>query len=166
MTTAARPMPRPAPAAPVGGRPAPQRPAAKAPTHAAKTDAAHAHAHAHAHPAGPNYLLIAAALAVVIVAGAVAIWGGGSARNLPLFGGGGEVGEQRRDANTTMMYRDLKNGRLMVMEIGPNGTKMKGTIDKTTLPLANDEANKPQSTRQSPELTTFDRVQALGSAFR
>lgn len=164
MTTVARPVPRPAPAAHPGGRPVPQRPTAKPLPHAAKTDPAHGHAHGH-HAKAPNYLLIAAALAVVIVTAVVAVWGGGMARGFRLFGGA-EVGEPRRDADTTMLYRDLKNGRLMVMEVGKNGTKMKGTIDKKTLPLANDEAANQQSSRGSAEITSFDRVQALGAAFR
>ncbi len=164
MTTAARPMPRPAPAAPAGGRPVPQRPTAKPHPHTGKTEPAHGHAHGHPAKA-PNYLLIAAALAVVLVAGVVAIWGGGAARGIRLFGSV-DVGEPRRDADTTMLYRDLKNGRLMVMEVGKNGTKMKGTIDKKTLPLANDEAANQQSSRGSAEITSFDRVQALGAAFR
>lgn len=160
MTVTARPMPRPAVAR--GGAPA-RRPTRPAPAH-------RPHPHAAA-PADTTRLMVIGAVIVVAAAIAVGvIWEFGAARNLAVpygaVGAGAGDGAASTGARPTTMYRDLHDGRIMVMEIGPGGTRLKGTVSKSDVPLANDADRDAGSSRGSPEPTAGDRVNALGAAFR
>lgn len=163
MAVTARPLPRSRPAAG-----APARPRAAA-SRSARGKAAHPGASTRDKI---GIVLIAAAILVLAVVGIAVIWEFGAARTLsvPRTGmigaedGTGPSVQRPRDA-PTMLYRDMRDGRIMVMEVGPDGTRLKGTVDKSTVPLANDTHREPTSSR-SAEPSATDRVNALGSAFR
>lgn len=158
MAVTARPMSRPSPTVRPGGRP-PVRPArAAARSTPAKVTTT-------ADTLRIAVLVVAAAIAAVI--GIAVIWEFGVGRNLPMLQRGSAtdgLDRSQRDAPTTV-YRDLHNGRIMVMEYGPDGTRLKGTVDRSTVPTIGEMANEP-STRGSSEPSASDRVNALGSAFR
>lgn len=159
MPTTVRPMPRPA-AARAGA--SARRPSRPAPAH---------RPHPHAASAADTTRLVVIG-AVIVVAAVIAvgvIWEFGAARNLAVpYGavGPGPGAAPTPDRPTTTMYRDLHDGRIMVMEIGPGGTRLKGTVSKTEVPFANDADRDGGTTRGTPEPSAVDRVNALGSAFR
>lgn len=162
MAVAARTAPRAPtrPAAAPGRAPVPGRAAAP---HAPAPHAAH-------HPAksqglGTGQILgIAAGIVVAAVVGLGVIWQFGAARDLSMIGGLGGGATAR--PQTTTMYRDMKDGRLMVIEIGPEGTRIKGTVDKASVAIANEEIGQPRPVRRPSETSSRDRVNALGSSFR
>lgn len=76
--------------------------------------------------------------------------------------GGGGGGRQ----DVTTMYRDTRDGRVIVMEVDAKGTRIKGTMAKEDVPLANDTYRDDTPRRSADAPTTTDRVNALGSSFR
>ena len=63
---------------------------------------------------------------------------------------------------TTRVYRDMHDGRVMVMEVDGNGTRIVGTMSKDDVGLATD--NLPSPERRG--LDTQQRLNALGTPFR
>jgi Na+-transporting methylmalonyl-CoA/oxaloacetate decarboxylase gamma subunit len=64
----------------------------------------------------------------------------------------------------TLYYRDRGDGTVMVMEIGPGGTRIKGTINRADVPLL--QADKVRTGWGESAAGPNSRVNALGSAFR
>lgn len=159
MTAATRSLSRSPAAAPARGRAAAPKPRAAPHTATrAKSD-------------GLHIKLIAAAAVIAAIVGIAVIWEFGAARNLPMpqggaIGAGGSGGAGGRGSEPTVVYRDMHDGRIMVMEVGPDGTRIKGTIAKSSLPMASDLSGDAGVMRRSSEPSTSDRVNALGSAFR
>lgn len=162
MPVSARPMPRPRPT----GRVMPQRPTR--PAHPATTATTSA---ARAKPTFTdriNLVLFLTALVVAGIVGIAVIWEFGAARNLTVGatltahgGGSGRPGDR-----PTLLYRDMRDGRVMVMEIGADGTRIKGTVAKSNLGIAADMGADVGSSVRTGDVTSADRVNALGSAFR
>lgn len=65
-------------------------------------------------------------------------------------------------AASTRVYRDMRDGRVMVMEVDGNGTRIVGTMSKDEVGLATD--NLPSPERRG--LDTQQRLNALGTPFR
>ena len=65
----------------------------------------------------------------------------------------------------TVVYRDRGDGTVMVMEIDGNGTRIKGSMKRSEVPMMLDA---PEGGRRSDPnaVTPQSRVNALGSAFR
>lgn len=160
MPVTARPMPRSAVAR--AGAPA-RRPSRLPPAHRPRP---------HEQSTGDvaRLILIGAALAVAGAIGVGVVWEFGAARNLSVppgaIGAGADADAATSGSRSTTMYRDLHDGRIMVMEIGPGGTRLKGTVSKTDVPLANEVDRDGGTSRKTPEPSASDRVNALGSAFR
>jgi len=162
MPATARPMPRPRPA----GRVAPPRP-----TRPSRPPAHPASSAARAKPTLAdriNLVLFLSALAIAAVVGIAVIWEFGAARNLSpgaTLATGGD-GSGRPGDRPTLLYRDMRDGRVMVMEIGADGTRIKGTVAKSKLGIAADMGGDVGAASRSNDVTSADRVNALGSAFR
>ncbi|NLH81565.1 MAG: hypothetical protein GX458_12070 [Phyllobacteriaceae bacterium] len=158
MPVTARPMPRSAVAR--AGAPA-RRPSRPPPAHRPPP---------HRQSSGDvaRLVLIGAAIAVAGAIGVGVIWEYGAARNLSVPPGAIGAGADAAPpgGRSTTMYRDLHDGRIMVMEIGPGGTRLKGTVSKSEVPLANDVDREGGTSQKAPEPSASDRVNALGSAFR
>lgn len=163
MAVAARPRSLSTPTARPGVRPMPpRRPASATAKH-------------HTPPKTSNdtlrLILIGVGLAIAALVGVGVIWEFGAGRNLPRPSAGLPSSDDAAGgagAAPTMVYRDMHDGRVMVMEVGPDGTRIKGTIDKGNLPIAGDMApgGVATSSRSSAGPNSNDRVNALGSAFR
>ena len=161
MSVTARPMPRPAAGARPGAparRPVRPLPAHRPEPHKQGTDTS-------------RLILIGGVLAVAAVIGVAVIWEFGAARNLAVpdvaVGSGADSGAAATGGRSTMLYRDMRDGRIMVMEVGPGGTRLKGTVSKNDLPIAADADRPGGSTRSGGvDPSAADRVNALGSAFR
>lgn len=160
MPVAARPLPRPTgrrpTSPPVRGRRPPPTPTHHAPPKADDT---------------VRTVLIVTAVAIATVVGVGIVWEYGSARNLPAQQEGADAADTtagaesgRRAAKPTLFYRDMRDGRVMVMEVGPDGTRIKGTVDKGSLAITGDSSE--DGSRSAPDPSSVDRVNALGSAFR
>lgn len=161
MPATARPMPRPRPTGRVA-LPHPVRPAhpATATSSAARAKPTLADR--------INLVLFLSALAIAAIVGIAVIWEFGAARNLSVGStlatrGGGST---RPGDQPTLLYRDMRDGRVMVMEIGADGTRIKGTVSKSNLGIAADMGGDVGSSVRSGDVTSADRVNALGSAFR
>lgn len=66
---------------------------------------------------------------------------------------------------STTFYRDRGDGTVMVMEIDGNGTRIKGTMSRTQVPMILEDQVDSQPAER-PTLSSQSRVHALGSAFR
>jgi hypothetical protein len=109
--------------------------------------------------------LFMSALAVAAVVAIAVIWEFGAARTLSLGSGPGGGAANGRD-RPTVYYRDMRDGRVMVMEIGADGTRIKGTVAKSDLGIAADMGADIGGSSRPGEVTSADRVNALGSSFR
>lgn len=65
-------------------------------------------------------------------------------------------------SRTTTYYRDLKNGRVMVMEIDEKGTRVLGTKAKEDVELANEALKDPNERA----VNTVDRLNAFSQTFK
>lgn len=165
MPVASRPMPRPA----VAGRGQPPRPVRRAPP--APVPASKAAKQKSGSRDTWRILLVAAMVAVVAVVVVVVIWEYGAARNLdlttmPSADRGGAAAGGRGGGAPTVYYRDMRDGRVMVMEIGAQGTRIKGTVNKSDLDIAAGMGADIGPPNRMGDVTAADRVGALGSAFR
>lgn len=163
MTAAVRPAPRP-----VATRPAPARGVPGRPPHPPAGRVHHEpHPPVPAHSTTQRLMIGGGILAAVVVAVAV-LYAFGSARNLsgvPLSGTGAGAGDGRPSMETTLLYRDMRDGTVMVMEMDRNGTRVVGIRSKEDIPMAGDMyRDRKVKTMQTPSAS--DRVNALGSAFR
>ena len=157
MPTAVRPAARPAPRprTPVRPDPAP---------------APRPHAAAPEHQRGDTLRMIAIIAAVVVAAvvGITIIWEFGAARLITRPGGlpGSQIrGGEAAAPAPTLYYRDLRDGRVMVMEVDENGTRIKGTMSRNDVPLTA-ELYHEETRRSSDTPTSSQRINALGSSFR
>ena len=109
----------------------------------------------------------------IVVAGSVAIatlfgliWAFGSAGlqipATPPAAAGKAAPGSAAAAASTRVYRDMHDGRVMVMEVDGNGTRIIGTMSKDEVGLATD--NLPTPERRG--LDTQQRLNALGTPFR
>lgn len=108
----------------------------------------------------------------IVVAGSVAvatlfglIWAFGSAGlQIPTAPptAAGKVAPGSGAGASTRVYRDMHDGRVMVMEVDGNGTRIVGTMSKDEVGLATD--NLPSPERRG--LDTQQRLNALGTPFR
>ncbi|MCE1234813.1 MAG: hypothetical protein LWW93_00515 [Hyphomicrobiales bacterium] len=160
MVATARPLPRS-----VAVRPAP----ARRPT-PAKTPA---HAHGAASKPASNgslgYVLIAIAVAIGAAIAIGVIWEFGAARTIPVPAvaiPNGAVDGGSRGSAPTVMYKDMRDGRVLVYEVGPEGTRLKGAISKSELPFAENMNGEGAMSSRKTDTNASDRVNALGSAFR
>lgn len=162
MVATARPLPRP-----VAARPAP----ARRPTPAGAK--AHPHHDTASKPAANGalgYVLIAIAVAIGAVIAIGVIWEFGAARTLAVpqiapSNGAAPDADGRRNA-PTVMYKDMRDGRVLVYEVGPEGTRLKGAISKSELPFAENLNGEGALSTRKTRVDASDRVNALGSAFR
>ncbi len=76
--------------------------------------------------------------------------------------GGLNVGAGGAANGATRFYRDMHDGRVMVMEVDGEGTRIVGTMAKEDVPLASD--NLPHAERRG--MDTQQRLNALGTPFR
>lgn len=65
----------------------------------------------------------------------------------------------------TVVYRDRGDGTVMVMEIDGNGTRIKGSMKRSEVPMMLDAAEIGRR-RDPSAVTPQSRVNALGSSFR
>ncbi len=105
--------------------------------------------------------------AAALIAGLVVIYlfGNAGLRTIatPPVGGNGQVpAAVAPGAAPTLVYRDLHDGRVMVMEIDANGTRVVGTMAKQDVPMATNMYREPK--QRSIDSST--RLQALGDPFR
>ena len=165
MPVASRPMPRPLAA----GRGQPARPVRRAPPAPVKTSKP---ARSGAGSRDTLRILMIASVVVAVAAVAVGvIWEYGAARNLDLTAapvsdraGAGQGG--RGGGAPTVFYRDMRDGRVMVMEVDAQGTRIKGTVNKSDLDFAAGMGADIGPPNRMGDVTAADRVGALGSAFR
>lgn len=161
MVATARPLPRP-----VAARPAPAR----------RPTPVRAPAHPHHDTSKPaangtlGYVLVAIGVAIAAAIAIAVIWEFGAARTLAVpsvapSGGGAPEVDGRRNA-PTVMYKDMRDGRVLVYEVGPEGTRLKGAIAKSELPFAENLNGEGALSSRKTRVDASDRVNALGSAFR
>lgn len=65
----------------------------------------------------------------------------------------------------TRIYRDTRDGRVMVFDADANGTRLVGTMDKADVPMAGNMYRDPRQ-RGFETPSASDRMNALGSAFK
>lgn len=63
----------------------------------------------------------------------------------------------------TVLYRPDGTGRYQKLVIGPQGTRIVGTIDRTEVPLLAEASPGPGQKR---DLSASDRIRAIGAVFR
>lgn len=157
-------------------RPLPPRAAAR-PAPVRRPTPARTPGHAHAAPSKPattgtlGYVLIGIAVAIGAAIAVGVIWEFGAARTLsvpsiPPSGSDRSGDGATRGGAPTVMYKDMRDGRVLVFEVGPEGTRLKGSVAKSDLPLAENMNGEGSSSARRNDATATDRVNALGSAFR
>ena len=68
-------------------------------------------------------------------------------------------------AGPTVFYRDRGDGTVLVMEIDGNGTRIRGTLKRTDVPMMQ-ETHEWSRKWDDNAHSTQSRINALGSAFR
>lgn len=63
----------------------------------------------------------------------------------------------------TTLYRTMRDGRVMVMEVDRNGTRVVGTMSKDDVPLANDPSRNNQ---RAHNLDATERLNAFSDTFK
>jgi len=101
-------------------------------------------------------------LVVLIILSIIYVYGtaGTIAQRRPM--GGETETAQPRISDTTRVYRDMKNGRVVIMEVDRNGTRVVGTVSKSEVPMAAD----PDHDTRPRALDTTERLNAFSQTFK
>lgn len=101
-------------------------------------------------------------LVVLIILSIIYVYGtaGTIAQRGPI--GGETETAPARVPDKTMVYRDMKNGRVVIMEVDRNGTRVVGTVSKSEVPMAADPDRG--SGPRTPD--TAERLNAFSQTFK
>jgi hypothetical protein len=104
-------------------------------------------------------------LAVLIALTFIYVYGtAGTIADSPLPRGvtGPAAAPTGRVSDKTTVYRAMKDGRMVIMEIDKNGTRVIGTVSKGDVPLASDPDRDPRP--HAPD--TAERLNAFSQTFK
>lgn len=153
VSSSSRPAARPAPR---GVRPMPTRPMPHA-------------AHPAARPSksvSPVAIGLASAVGLCAAIGTIWFFGTGRTLFVPDVAPAAPAKIEATGHPPTNFYRSTRDGRVIVMEIDQNGTKIKGTISRRDVPIDADEYRDGPVNGNGGPGSPENRVHALGSAFR